>query len=194
LHLRAAAPPIPTPKLCFTRLASHANAQVSAGLSEMNVNGSLTVQSPEEGDSFTIMQLQLRYGYFLTPAIQVGALASAIKFEDEDTFGDVEAFGAYHFGAPGSMMVPYVGAHVGTGFGFDDNPLAFRRVRRHQVLPRPCGRRQPGAVRDAVHYGQHQLDALRAACRGLGVPGRQLRAAADRCEPGGLPVAGLVLR
>jgi hypothetical protein len=125
LHLRAAAPPIPTPKLCFTRLASHANAQVSAGLSEMNVNGSLTVQSPEEGDSFTIMQLQLRYGYFLTPAIQVGALASAIKFEDEDTFGDVEAFGAYHFGAPGSMMVPYVGAHVGTGFGFDDNPLAF---------------------------------------------------------------------
>lgn len=107
-------------------VASHASAQVSAGLSEVNLNGHITVTSPEEGDSFTVMQLQLRYGYFLTPAVQVGAQVSATKFEDVDTFGDVGAFGAYHFGQPGSMLVPYVGAQAGIGFGFDDeNPFAF---------------------------------------------------------------------
>lgn len=106
--------------------AANAAAQVRAGLSEVNLNGNITAVSPEEGDTETTMQVQLRYGYFLTPAVQLGVQLSAIKFEDVDTFGDVGAFGAYHFGSPGSMTVPYVGAQVGTGFGFDDsNPFTF---------------------------------------------------------------------
>ncbi|HSJ23894.1 MAG TPA: hypothetical protein VK929_04355 [Longimicrobiales bacterium] len=106
--------------------AVNAAAQVRPGLSELNLSADISAMSPEEGDSETTMNVQLRYGYFLTPAIQLGAQLSAIKFEDVDTFGDVGVFGAYHFGAPGAMAVPYAGAHVGTGFGFDDsNPFSF---------------------------------------------------------------------
>jgi hypothetical protein len=106
-------------------VASHTSAQVSPGLSEINLNGHVTVTSPEEGDSFTMMQLQLRYGYFLTQAVQVGAQFTANKFEDVDAFGEIGAFGAFHFGAPGALMVPYAGVQVGTGFGMDDSPFSL---------------------------------------------------------------------
>jgi hypothetical protein len=105
--------------------AVDAAAQVRVGLSEVNLNGHITSESPEEGDSETTMQVQLRYGYFVTPAVQLGVQLAALKWEDRDTFGVVGVFGAYHFGSPGSMTVPYVGAQVGTGFGTDNNPFTF---------------------------------------------------------------------
>jgi hypothetical protein len=78
---------------------------VRAGLSEFNVNGHITGVSVE-GESTTFIQLAARYGYFISPALQLGGTVSANKFEDVDLFGDAGALAAYHFGAPGATTVP----------------------------------------------------------------------------------------
>jgi hypothetical protein len=101
--------------------SSNAYAQVRPGASELNLNANIAAVSPEGGDTETVIQLQARYGYFINTALQLGVQASAVKFEDIDTFGDVGVFGAWHFGAPGSMAVPFVGAQVGTEFGMADD-------------------------------------------------------------------------
>lgn len=109
----------------FLLIAGPAAAQVRAGLNEVNVNGHITRTSADD-ESFTMSQLQGRFGRFLSDQVELGVLASLNKFEDVDLFGDIGAFGAYHFGAMGATTVPYVGANVGFGFGNEgDNPFSY---------------------------------------------------------------------
>jgi hypothetical protein len=106
-------------------VASAASAQVRPGLNEVNVNGHISVLSAND-ESETAMQLQLRYGHFLSQQVELGALLSANKFEDVDLFGTIGPFAAFHFGAQGATTVPYVGAAAEFGFGVGgDNPTAF---------------------------------------------------------------------
>lgn len=101
------------PAVVFLLFATaSASAQVRAGLNEVNVNGHLTSISTSsdndliDDESTTIVQLQLRYGRFLSDRFELGATVSANKFEDVDLFGMLGAFGAYHFGALGRR--PYL--------------------------------------------------------------------------------------
>lgn len=78
------------------------------------------------GESTTLLQLESRYGRFLTPRLELGASLSATKVENIDLFGTLGAFGAWHFGLPDATAVPYAGAAAGFGFGGgDNNPVNF---------------------------------------------------------------------
>jgi hypothetical protein len=105
-----------------------ANAQVKAGLNE--INGSAAVQGTkiEGSDTFTFATFTGAYGRFLTDGFEVGPQLSIVKAEGVDAGGTINGFAAVHL-APDSSMVPYVGAQIGRGFGqsttFTDNPWNF---------------------------------------------------------------------
>jgi hypothetical protein len=102
-----------------------AAAQTRGDLNEVSLSAFLSTVSAG-GESSTIMQLESRYGRFLTSRLELGASLSATKVEGIDLFGTLGAFGAWHFGLEGATSVPYAGAGAGFGFGGgDDNPVNF---------------------------------------------------------------------
>jgi hypothetical protein len=92
-----------------------AAAQTRADLNEVSLSAFLSAVSAG-GESSTIMQLESRYGRFLSSRLELGASLSATKVEGIDLFGTLGAFGAWHFGLEGATSVPCAGA--GAGFGF----------------------------------------------------------------------------
>lgn len=106
-------------------VCSAVSAQTRANLNEVSLSAFLSGVSAG-GETSTMMQVETRYGRFLSPRLELGASLSATKYEGIDTFGTLGAFGAWHFGLEGATTVPYAG--VGAGFGFgggDDNPINF---------------------------------------------------------------------
>jgi len=102
-----------------------AAAQTRTDLNEVSLNAFLSGVSAG-GESSTVMQVEGRYGRFLSPRLELGASLSATKVESIDMFGTLGAFGAWHFGLEGATAVPYAGGAVGFGFGGgDDNPVNF---------------------------------------------------------------------
>jgi hypothetical protein len=105
--------------------AASASAQVRGGLNELNVSGEISGVSADD-ETETASQLQLRYGRFMNRNVELGIVLSAMKFEGEDAFGAVGGFVAFHLAGEGATAVPYIGAGVDTGFGYDsDNPLTY---------------------------------------------------------------------
>jgi len=98
-------------------------AQTRTNLNEASLSANLRGVSAG-GESSTIMQVEARYGRFLSPRLELGGSLSATKYEGIDMYGTLGAFGAWHFGLEGATAVPYVGASAGFGFGGgDDNPV-----------------------------------------------------------------------
>lgn len=147
---------------------SGASAQVRSGLNEANVNGHIT--SVSDGDeSTTVMQLQLRYGRFLSDRAELGLTWAANKFEDIDLFGSVGAFGAYHFGALGATTVPYLGAQVSLGYGDEiENPIGFGAFGGLKFFVGPGGALSAEAFVDRTSYSDADIDLTSFGLR-LGV-------------------------
>ena len=104
-------------------LASPLSAQTRKDLNEVSLNGVVSGVSAG-GESSTMLQLEGRFGRFLSPRLELGGSLKATKYEGIDMFGTLGGFGAWHFGLEDATTVPYAGAAVGFGFGGgDDNPL-----------------------------------------------------------------------
>ncbi len=101
------------------------HAQVSAGLSELGFLGSFTRQTVG-GESASGIAAQGAYGYFLTKNLELGGNLTLAAMTDSDTVGAFSGFLAVHFPSSSApQTVPYIGAQLGSGFGFDDNPTTI---------------------------------------------------------------------
>lgn len=103
-------------------IAGRLQAQVEAGLNELNVSAHFTGFSGDDSPR-SVLQLTGALGHFFTRRLELGGLVSATKVEDVDLFGALGAFGAYHFGMESETAVPFVGGQLGFGFGSGPNPF-----------------------------------------------------------------------
>ncbi|MBX7151021.1 hypothetical protein K1X84_05235 [bacterium] len=113
--------------LAMLLVAATAFAQMpDKGMVEFTMSGPL-FQNQSESEVSTIGPA-FGFGYFMTPAIEVGGGLQVLKFGGDGGkafFGDkfslaIDVNGKYHFAAKEKMW-PYVGAHVNIGLG--DGPL-----------------------------------------------------------------------
>lgn len=104
-------------------VAATSFAQVEKGVMELNLSGALNVTS--NGDSVTSFDLAVMPGYFVTKNHEIGAAFDVHKTEGFDTFGTLSGVYTLNFPKEGGKLLPFVGGHVGFGFGTDDNPTVF---------------------------------------------------------------------
>lgn len=109
-------------------IGTEAMAQTKAGLNEANFTATLAGTKVEDSDTVSAFTFTGAYGRFLTKDFEVGPLLTLTKAENTDAFGSISGFASYHF-VPDSTIVPFVGVHMGGGFGlstaFSDNPWNY---------------------------------------------------------------------
>ena len=99
--------------------ASAAEPSLNAGDRELEIAASYTSSSPDFGPDLTLLQVQLRHGWFLTSQHEAGVVGSYISADDGSTsisFGQLGGFYDFNFPASGNV-VPVVGASLQLAFG-----------------------------------------------------------------------------
>lgn len=101
------------------------HAQVKRSLNEMNLAGSFNVLEID-GENFTSIRLNLRFGHFTSQRLQIGGLVDFVNLEGSDAFGELGGFVAIHFpSSRRATTVPFISGELGHSFGREDNGVLF---------------------------------------------------------------------
>ncbi|HYE96859.1 MAG TPA: hypothetical protein VD962_11685 [Rubricoccaceae bacterium] len=128
-------------------LTASAQAQIGRGAQEFNGSGSALFD-----DDFTVINVGMSYGYFLTRNAEIGPSVQITHVSTDDDFGDnsstsavIGGFGHLHFGGRRSTSVPFVGFEAGAAVGDGDDGAVFGLVAGGKFFVAPGAALVPAA-------------------------------------------------